>query len=64
MEENFANDETDKGLIFKIYKQLLQLNNNNKKTYQKNEQKTQTFLQRRYTDGQHENEKILNITNY
>ena len=40
-EKIFANDATDRSLISKMYKQLIQLNNYNKKTTRlKNEQKT------------------------
>ena len=44
-EKIIANETTDKGLISKIYKQLIQLNQKVGKRLK------QTFLQRRHTDG-------------
>ena len=53
MEENIVKETTDKGLISKIYKQLIQLNsrktNNPVKKWGKKPK--QIFLQRRHTDG-------------
>ena len=64
-EKIFANEATNKDLISKIYKQLIQLNlKNPKQTNQKMGQRPkQTFLQR-HADGQYAHEKMLNITNY
>ena len=52
-EKIIANEATDKELISKIYKQLLQLNSRkiNDPIKKMGQRTKQTFLQRRHTDG-------------
>ena len=70
-EKIFANNVTDKGLISKLYKQLIQQTTkpNQTKTPKQSNQKwdnkpEQAFLQRRHPDGQQSHDKMLIITNY
>ena len=51
-EKIIANETTDRGLICKIYKQLIQLNTRKKQSNQKVVKRPkQTLLQRRHTDS-------------
>ena len=55
----------DKGLIFKVHKQLIQFNSriNKQPNQKKGRRSKQTFLQR-YMSGQQAHAKMLNLTNY
>ena len=58
-EKIFANDVTNKRLISKIYKQLIQHNIKKKGTIQLKMHRRLAFFQRRYTNGQQVHEKML-----
>ena len=63
-EKTSANDVTNKGLLSAIYDQLYNSTTETQGTQLTNGQKSQTFLQRRHTDGQETHEKMLTIANY
>ena len=63
-EKIFANEETDKGLISKIYKQLMQLNIKNKKPVQEQAENRNRHFSKEDIDCQQTHERILNITNH
>ena len=63
-EKMIANETTDQGLISKIYKQPIQLNDRKRTQSKSGKRPKQTFLQRRHTDGLQTHEKMLNIAHY
>ena len=59
----FANNRSNKALVFKIYKELLKLNSKTQiMQVKKNGERTWTFFQRGYINSQQVHEKVLKIS--
>ena len=63
-EKIFAKDATDKGSIYKINKQLIQLNIKKKQTTQSKNGKICIDMSTKKIDGEQAHEKILNTAHY
>ena len=63
-EKMFANDITDKGLISKICKELIQLSVRKQPNLKMGRILKQTCFQRGHAEGQQAHEKMFNIVNH
>ena len=63
-EKIITNETTDKGLISKIYKQLIQYQKNKQPNQKVGKRPKQTFLQRRHIDGYQTRENMFSIAHY